>query len=87
MKHTPGPWYPTEYAGYWELNDGPYYENAQLLNAEDYPNAEANATLAAAAPELLEALQMLYADANTDRYNMRLGTMATVESAIKKATS
>lgn len=56
-KHTPGPWFPIEYAGFWDLAQNPNYSDYSLLNEDNYgEEAQANAKLAAAAPDLLEAL-------------------------------
>ena len=87
-KHTSGPWYYSNYAGTFMLQDGPYYEDNLILSydeafsAIDMETAEANAKLAAAAPELLEALQNIENDDNgipTRIWEMR-------NAAIKKAT-
>jgi len=56
MKHTPGPWYPVEYAGYFDVQNGPLYSDTSVSNIEYDENAEANAKLMAAAPDLLDAL-------------------------------
>jgi hypothetical protein len=57
-KYTPGPWFAVEYAGYFNIQsqDG-YGEKYNLLDREEDENAEANAKLIAASPDLLEALQ------------------------------
>lgn len=85
-KHTPGPWYPVEFSGYWTVRDDRFYESRDLLNEEDCSRAEANAKLIATAPELLEALvcarkMMLKSGItvdNADQYNL-------IDNAIKKA--
>ena len=59
-KHTPGPWFAVEYSGYWNLQGEDYYdEHDDLLDADKIgvEKAEANALLAAAAPQLLKALE------------------------------
>jgi hypothetical protein len=53
VKHTPGPWYPIAYGGFWDIQTEKYYGETSVLNEDSCPNAEANATLAARAPELL----------------------------------
>ena len=59
--HTPGPWYYVDYAGSFVIQDGPYYEDPNILCYDDEfgigdsEKAEANAKLAAAAPDLLKA--------------------------------
>ena len=57
MKYTPGPWFAVNYAGYNNLQAQEYYGEPDLLNEQQSVNAEENARLAAAAPELLEALK------------------------------
>lgn len=59
-KHTPGPWFAVEYSGYWALQGEDFYnEHDDLLDDEKCNEAKANATLASAAPELLEAIEAL----------------------------
>lgn len=55
-KYTSGPWHPINYAGYIRLQDGPYYEDNDVMNEEVCEEAEVNAKLAAASPEMFEAL-------------------------------
>lgn len=62
-KHTPGPWkaeWGTRSYGYadWQVLDSK--ETELLINIPNGPEAEANAHLIAASPELLEALQMAF---------------------------
>lgn len=57
VKFTPGPWYPVEFAGYWYLQKQPFYDADNVLDAEVCPEAKANANLAAASPEMYEALK------------------------------
>lgn len=60
MKHTSGPWFALAYANYFSLQSvDEYSDTNDLLNEEKDPNAEANATLMAAAPDLLEALNKM----------------------------
>lgn len=58
-KHTPGPWHVeqgTDGVGVWD-------EMARtLIAAVDQPNAESNARLIAAAPEMLAALKACFAN-------------------------
>jgi hypothetical protein len=82
-KHTPAPWM----AHKWELEN---YKGVEVRDIQGNPicalannNAEANAKLIAAAPELLEALQNV-------RQNMTAHipekVFDLVDNAIKKAT-
>lgn len=58
-KHTPGPWYPVEYAGFWHIQKADFYTEADVLNEDHYREAEANAKLCASAPDLLSENQKL----------------------------
>jgi len=59
MKHTPGPWKADNWATGWTVSapDSHY----SVCHLEDCNNAEANAHLIAAAPDLLEACKNLNA--------------------------
>lgn len=86
MKHTKAPWFPVNYAGYWMLQTKDEYSSKDdLLNEEHSPDAEANAKLAACAPQLLKALKGL------ESWSAHLPPAANKEilkakSVIKKAT-
>jgi hypothetical protein len=57
MTHTPGPWWacpPDTDSGNWEVEDG--YGHTATVYGDDVP-AAANASLIAAAPELLATLK------------------------------
>ena len=60
-RHTPAPWHPVHFTYWWELKNGPSYTDANILQYHDSRcsrhEAEANARLAAAAPDLLEVCQ------------------------------
>ena len=84
-KHTSGPWYPVGYACYTLIQSGPDYTDTDILNSDECDEAEANANLIAAAPELLEALKRAQ-----EVLDKQLGTynyMGFIESTIHKATS
>ena len=87
--HTPGPWYAIEYAGMWGIQSvDEYSQDNNLLDMENDDRAEANAKLIAAAPDLLEALNLcriaLY---NTGLYNFSEQlAYSEANKAIKKAT-
>lgn len=64
-KHTPGSWNPVQESQFWVVTDSQGQRLASLLESEivftdgiEHDDAQANAKLMAAAPELLEALQM-----------------------------
>lgn len=61
FKGTPGPWYPINYAGYWNIMDGDNYgaDDTTDSDAVGDEKAKANAYLQAAAPDMLEALFMI----------------------------
>lgn len=86
-QHTPGPWHQDKY-GHVISPDGSdvLFRSLTILSsstAERISMAEANTRLIAAAPDLLEALQMAkHIVANEGTYEQ----MAQVFSAIEKAT-
>lgn len=85
-KHTPGPWFAVNYSGYYSLQKEDYYSDKDdLLNEEKCPDAEANAKLAAAAPDLLEVLQKVI---HAIQHSNMKGTIlhGEITAAIKKAT-
>ncbi len=45
MKHTATPYFAVQYANYWAIQDGPFYEDNEILDAEQVgeEQAEANA--------------------------------------------
>ena len=102
--HTQAPWHPVQYTFWWELKDGPCYTDTNVLEEDGrHPEeVEANARLAAAAPELLAACEEalsgfnFIAD-NCTRHMPRdeaqevtkqfaLSCMARLDWAIRKAT-
>lgn len=96
-KHTPGPWKTrinpdyfqrTVYCNRWNSNPG----KKTICTVRPYPRtdkawgeAEANARLIAAAPDLLEALIMVR-DANRDEPHIPSTALASIEYAIRRAT-
>jgi hypothetical protein len=85
-KYTPGPWFAVEYAGYFNIQsqDG-YGEKYNLLDREEDENAEANAKLIAASPDLLEAcIEALKEMEFHNWHNSKTGNL--IRSAINKAT-
>ena len=81
-KHTPGPWNyksPLEVVG----SDGTTIKLIGLTHAQ-YETDEANARLIAAAPELLEALQLLSASLPLN-HKVDSKVVAKCRSAIAKA--
>jgi len=98
-KHTKGQWYATEFAGRWMISDSNFYDGDDLLDSDDKgePEAEANAKLMAAAPDLLEALQKAVEviermsdefSAIAERHaSYTVGESRIIEGAIKKATT
>jgi hypothetical protein len=82
MKHTPGPW---------DTKEGQIYPEESgrtlaLITYYDRDNKEdvANARLIAAAPELLEACEAVYANLNPAYLHNRL-CMRLLQKAIEKA--
>jgi len=58
-KHTPGPWFYDEDFQLVETDDGQFLASMKFSQSPAVGAAEANGTLIAAAPDLLEALQEL----------------------------
>ena len=80
MAHTKAPWYAVNFAGFWVIQNGEKYEDTRILDEDSCPDAEANAKLAAAAPELLEALK----DIINCQFNPTK-TLASLNGAISNA--
>ena len=97
-KFTKGNLYPVEYAGRWDIQDGEFYGDDSVLDAESVgeETAEANAKLFAAAPDLLEALiyalDILDDQAKKGHYPEKAllinggNGLITLKQAIQKAT-
>ena len=95
VQHTPGPWHtrkPEESNGYVWINpiDGCCGEIATAWPVKTDAEAEANARLIAAAPDLLDALQALYAlpeyDGTKVTSTHRISVKEKVRAALSKAT-
>jgi len=86
MKHTKGPWYPVQYANCWNIQSGEHYGDPNILNEDSDPNAEANAIVAAAAPDLLEALQQVKDYCRKQGIFIASATIKKMDAAIEKAT-
>ena len=87
VKHTPGPWVAEDYAG---AGSVPWYvvphDHKGTIAALTGLDAEANARLIAAAPDMLEALQALVsANNSTDGMAMRKA-WGKADAAIARAT-
>jgi hypothetical protein len=88
VKHTPGPHYAVDYAGRIEMQSSDFYElGANLLDAADVGEEQmnANGTLYAAAPDLLEAIQELQQWIRPDSIYWGTSLNDRVEAAIKRA--
>lgn len=94
-KHTQGEWNAVEYAGFWIIKTENYYDSGyDVLSCEEVGEreAEANAKLIAAAPDLLEALQKIdsyfFDSEGKDQYlsKKQLDILETIKEVIKKAT-
>lgn len=103
QQHTPGPWFSDSEGNIWRRDPKDLYQNGGGVAGEkplatvhkgwNHPGAvgyplEANGRLIAAAPELLEALEMIVAEA--DSYTARTGKpvynwLDQARSAIAKA--
>lgn len=80
-KHTPGPWFAgTGWIGAGHVKDG--HVVCRLPNFP-YGNSEANANLIAAAPEMLEALELT--KRVFENYGASAGVCKQIEAVIRKA--
>lgn len=60
IKHTPGPWFPVEYSGFWEIQLADEYSMMDnLLDEGCNPNAQADAKLMASAPQMFGEISTL----------------------------
>lgn len=84
-KHTPGPWYIEEqhpkFGGYFIHHNADETQDSDDVVCSDVTN-EANARLIVAAPELLEALEMV---SSFNWKNNRTHLLEIVNAAIAKA--
>ena len=86
-KFTKGKWHPVNYAGYWCIQTENYYNKQDLLDENKCSEAEANAKLIAAAPELLENLiRIIDRIEENDYQNSFPSAYERAKKAIKKAT-
>jgi len=87
-KHTPGPWTATPSyinLGEWEIYGNEDGDNAQhigSIEAEGTEQAEANARLIAAAPDLLEACESMLGFLSADTLDLR--DYEQMESEVKR---
>lgn len=93
-KHTSGQWHAKEYHGITDIRTDAHTINGMTICSinEDMEEAEANAKLIAAAPELLEALKMFVVSEQfrqmVKKSNGEFDTaFKAAEAAIKKATT
>ena len=82
FKGTKEKWHLVEYPGFYVLQDGEFYEDASLFDAEHVGEikAKANAELALSAPLLLDALQKI-----VEAQNKPGGTLASLNGAVWNA--
>jgi hypothetical protein len=91
LKHTPAPWRVNDQTASGWMNNSIYIctpkgNEVRLYN--DFGNAEANAKLIAAAPDLLAVLMELEESSDYwGEYDVPLGIVERIKSAIAKATA
>jgi len=87
-KHTPGEWHAVEYAGYMDIQTGPYYGDKSILNIEKIGKWQfyANAKLISAAPDLLKAAEYALMELQLLPYKCDPQAIQLLEEAINKAT-
>jgi len=95
FKGTQKDFFATEYSGYWSIQDGQYYGDSDVLNADDVGEYEAehNARLFAASKDLLDACikalelsdKRMIEEETEERTVECQNVYDTVKSAINKA--
>lgn len=83
-KYTPGPWIAYDFAADWWVANPEDDSGPMLRVGSDHDRREANARLIAAAPELLEALELLLRE--EERGTVCEIDRQTARTAIAKAT-
>ena len=85
--YTKKEWHYVDYAGIFLIQDGPFYEDHNLLDTDNFPvQAEANARLMSSAPELLSALSKIEQLSDMPGLGHRGEILLIAKQAIKKAT-
>jgi hypothetical protein len=81
-------WHAVEYAGFFRINNEPYYEGVDIFSLEDLPEEEvkANVKLAEAAPDMLNALQVIKTILESPKLIDAGDLRRITNSAIDKAT-
>jgi hypothetical protein len=91
-KFTKGEWFPMFYGEFWHIQLNNKYGAGSLLDAEfnGYDQAEANAKVMAAAPDLLEVANCIILEADmreeTGLPQLTPTLISLAKAAIKKAT-
>lgn len=86
MKYTPAPWFSVDYCGFLNIQTKDQYSpDDNLLNAEDFENYEANGTMAAAAPEMYEALKFAKQQLQSIGYDDSDKVIIDINAAMLKA--
>ena len=87
MKHAPGPWYWYKGLSYGELGSTIFSEKGHELAKMVFitPELDSSARLMAAAPELLQALEILLSETPPSNCPVRAAAISIAEEAIAKA--
>ncbi|HGL4260217.1 TPA: hypothetical protein ACKE3D_003947 [Burkholderia dolosa] len=87
IKHTPGPWHYQEYSDVYTHLVRDASKRAIVLYApqSSSPVSEANARLAAAAPDMAEVLEMLAAEADAGTIMIPSALRLSIDAALIKA--
>lgn len=83
-KHTPGPWKAIKSTAYYH---GIKTESGKEIHLHEWDSeSEANAKLMAAAPELLQSLELLYNNSMAKKGFAQSTTAIKIRAVIEKAT-
>lgn len=88
IKITPGEWHAVEYAGYMDIQTGPYYGDKSVLNIEKVGSEQfyANSKLIETSPQLLKAAEYALMELQLLPCKCDPKAIQLLEEAINKAT-
>lgn len=85
FKGSKGPWHAVNYAGWINIQRSPYYGSKNLLDESKNPNAEHDAALMRAAPDLLKAAESAILELQIIPCKCNAKVIRQLEKAVNKA--